>query len=389
MNQGRTVFAQMCAHLPVSSFRRCVERYQADRYVKSFSCWDQFLCMAFAQLTQRDSLRDTEACLRSLPGRLYHLGIRGNVARSTLADANEGRDWRTYADFAQVLITIARRLYQHDPLAAELAETVYAFDSTTIDLCLSLFPWAPFQKNKAAIKLHTLLDLRGSIPTVIHISDGRVGDVSMLPALEPEVGSFYIFDRGYMDFAQLNRFHEASAFFVIRAWKNLVYRRRYSRAVDRGTGLGCDQTIVLTGKESARRYPGTLRRIRYTDPERALRFVFLTNNFRIPPLTVAHLYKSRWEIELFFRWIKQHLRIRSFFGTSANAVKTQIWIAMSVYLLAAIVRKRLGLTVSLYSFLQVVGVTIFEKTPILQLFDQGRPNDILDDPANQLNLLDF
>src|SRR4051812_12135491 len=284
---------------------------------------------------------------------------------------------------------MARRLYQHDALAAELDETVYAFDSTTIDLCLSLFPWAPFQKNKAAIKLHTLLDLRGSIPTVIHISDGRVGDVSMLPALEPEVGSFYIFDRGYMDFAQLNRFHEAAAFFVIRAWKNLVYHRRYSRAVDRSTGLGCDQTIVLTGEESAKKYPGTLRRIRYTDPDRALRFVFLTNNFRIPPLTVAHLYKSRWEIELFFRWIKQHLRIRSFFGTSPNAVKTQIWIAMSVYLLAAIVRKRLGLQVSLYTFLQVLGLTVFEKTPILQLFEQGRSESIVSDPANQLSLLEF
>jgi transposase len=345
--------------------------------------------MAFAQLTQRESLRDTETCLRSLPGRLYHLGIRGNIARSTLADANEHRDWRTYADFAQVLIAMARRLYEHDPLAAELEETVYAFDSTTIDLCLSLFPWAPFQKNKAAIKLHTLLDLRGSIPTVIHISDGRVGDVTMLRALEPEAGSFYIFDRGYMDFAQLNRFQEAAAFFVIRAWKNLVYRRRYSHPVDRATGLRCDQTITLAGEGSAKKYPGMLRRIRYTDPERSLRFVFLTNNFRIPPLTVARLYKSRWEIELFFRWIKQHLRIRSFFGTSANAVKTQIWIAMSVYLLAAIVRQRLGLQVSLYSFLQVVGVTIFEKTPILQLFEQGRSAAILDGPANQLSLLEF
>ncbi len=389
MNQGRTVFAQLCQHLPASSFRRCVERYQADRYVKSFSCWDQFLCMAFAQLTQRESLRDIEACLRSLPGRLYHLGIRGSVARSTLADANEHRDWRIYADFAQVLIGVARHLYRHEPLAAELEETVYAFDSTTIDLSLSLFPWAPFQQTKAAIKLHTLLDLRGSIPTVIHITDGKAGDVTLLPALEPEAGSFYVFDRGYMDFAQLNRFHEAAAFFVIRAWKNLVYQRRYSHAVDPSTGLRCDQTIVLAGPASAQKYPGTLRRIRYIDPERCLRLVFLTNNFRLHPLTVARLYKSRWQIELFFRWIKQHLRIRAFFGTSANAVKTQIWIAMSVYVLAAIVRKRLGLEVSLYSFLQVLGVTMFEKTPIFQLFQESRDDSDRFTPANQLTLLDF
>src|SRR5271154_921796 len=261
MNQGRTVFAQLCQHLPASSFRRCVERYQADRYVKSFSCWDQFLCMAFAQLTQRESLRDIEACLRSLPGRLYHLGIRGSVARSPPAAANEHRDWRIYADFAQVLIGVARRLYRHEPLAAELEETVYAFDSTTIDPNPSLFPRAPFQQTKAAIKLHTLLDLRCSIPTVIHITDGKAGDVTLLPALEPEAGSFYVFDRGYMDFAQLNRFHEAAAFFVIRAWKNLVYRRRYSHSVDPSTGLRCDQTIVLAGHASAQKYPGTLRRI--------------------------------------------------------------------------------------------------------------------------------
>lgn len=389
MNQGRTVFAQLCEHLPTSSFRRCVERYRADRYVKSFSCWDQFLCMAFAQLTQRESLRDVEACLRSLSGRLYHLGIRGHVSRSTLADANEHRDWRAYADFAQVLIAMARRLYRDEPLAAELQETVYAFDSTTIDLSLSLFPWALFQKEKSAIKLHTLLDLRGSIPTVIHITDGRTGDVETLPLLRPEAGSFYIFDRGYMDFAELNRFHQAAAFFVIRAWKNLVFRRRYSHPVDRTSGLRADQTIVLTGRQTREKYPDALRRIRYIDPDRSLRLVFLTNNFTLPPLTVARLYKSRWEIELFFRWIKQHLRIRAFFGTSENAVKTQIWIALSVYLLAAIVRKRLGLDVSLYSFLQVLGLTVFEKMPIFQLFEQGRAAFIDSDPAKQLTLLEF
>ncbi len=389
MNQGRTVFSQLCAHLPASSFRRCVARYQSDRYVKSFSCWDQFLCMVFAQLTQRESLRDIEACLRSLPGRLYHIGIQGKVARSTLADANEKRDWRTYAEFAQVLIGIARRLYQHEPLAAELDETVYAFDSTTIDLCLSLFPWAPFQKGKAAIKLHTLLDLRGSIPTAVYITHGRIGDVSILPVLQPEAGSFYVFDRGYMDFAQLHRFQEASAFFVIRAWKNLDCRRRYSRPVDPSTGLRSDQTIVLAGRNSAKKYPSALRKIHYLDLERSLRLVFLTNNFTLPPLTIPRLYKSRWQIELFFRWIKQHLRIRAFFGISENAVKTQIWIAISAYVLAAIVKKRLGLKLSLYSFLQVLGVTIFEKTPILSLFDENRSDSPPNTPPNQLSLLDF
>jgi len=345
--------------------------------------------MAFAQLTQRESLRDIEACLRSLPGRLYHLGIHGNVARSTLADANEKRDWRTYADFAQVLIGIARRLYHDEPLAAELQETVYAFDSTTIDLCLTLFPWAPFEKGKAAVKLHTLLDLRGNIPSAIYITHGRTGDVSMLPALEPEPGSFYIFDRGYMDFEQLRRFQEAGAFFVIRAWKNLHYRRRYSREVDRDAGLRSDQTIVLAGKNSARKYPSALRKIHYVDPERLLRLVFLTNNFRLPALTVARLYKSRWQIELFFRWIKQHLRIRTFFGISENAVKTQIWIAISVYVLAAIVKKRLKLEMSLYSFLQVIAVTIFEKTPILELFEESRSHSSPEESANQLSLLGF
>lgn len=390
MNQGRTVFAQFCAHLPSSSFRRCVEHYRSERYVKKFSCWDQFLCMAFAQCTQRESLRDIEGALRSLPpGRLYHLGIRSQVARATLADANESRDWRTYADFAQVLIGMARRLYRDDTLAVQLAETIYALDSTTIDLCLSLFPWAPFQKSKAAIKLHTLLDLRGNIPSVIRISHGRTSDVSMLDHLPPEPGSFYVMDRGYVDFARFYRLHQAGAFFVTRAWKNLHCRRRYSRCVDGSTGLRSDHTIVLTGRYTKDLYLSPLRRVHYVDPERGLRLIFLTNNFLIPALTVAQLYKSRWQVELFFRWIKQHLRIKAFYGTSENAVKTQIWIAISVYLLAAIVKKRLALPVSLYSFLQVLGLNLFEKTPILQLF-QCQPSQLLmHDPANQLTLLDF
>ncbi|HET9180658.1 MAG TPA: IS4 family transposase [Candidatus Angelobacter sp.] len=390
MDQGRTVFAQFCAHLPSSSFRRCVLRYRAERYVKKFSCWDQFLCMAFAQCTQRESLRDIEAALRSLPpGRLYHLGIRGKVARATLADANESRDWRTYADFAQVLIGMARRLYREDALAVQLEQTVYALDSTTIDLCLSLFPWAPFQKSKGAIKLHTLLDLRGNIPSVIRISHGRVSDVSMLDHLQPEAGSFYVMDRGYVDFARFHRLHRAGAFFVTRAWKNLQCCRRYSHPVDSSTGLRSDQTIVLTGRYTKDLYLSPLRRVHYVDPERGLRLIFLTNNFLVPALSVAQLYKSRWQVELFFRWIKQHLRIKAFYGTSENAVKTQIWIAISVYVLAAIVKKRLGLSVSLYSFLQVLGLSLFEKTPILRLFQHETPELQHANPTNQLKLLDF
>lgn len=389
MNQGRTVFAQLCSHLPTSTFHRCVERYRAERYVKSFSCWDQFLCMLFAQFSHCESLRDIEACLCSAPGQLYHLGIRGNVARSTLADANENRDWRVYADYAQSLIGIARRLYGSEQLEVDLAETVYAFDSTTIDLCLSVFPWAPFQQDKAAVKLHTLLDLRGSIPTVIHITHGRIGDVSMLPALLPQAGSFYIFDRGYVDFAQMYRFETAAAFFVIRAWRNLCFRRRYSRPVDRQSGLRSDQTIALTGRYSLKRYPDALRRVHFVDPETARQLVFLTNNFALPALTIAQLYQSRWQVELFFRWIKQHLRIRAFYGTSENAVKAQIWIAISAYLLAAIVKKRLGLTVSLYRFLQFLSRRLFEKTPILRLFEDGLSQNEPTAECNQLNLIEF
>ena len=365
-------------------------RYGAERYVKKFSCWDQFLCLAFAQCTHRESLRDIEAALRSLPQqRLYHLGIRSEIARTTLADANETRDWRTYADFAQVLIGIARRLYGDDELTVQLQQTVYALDSTTIDLCLSLFPWAPFQRSKAAVKLHTLLDLRGNIPSVIRISDGRTSDVSMLDHLQAEAGSFYVLDRGYVDFTRLYRLHQCGAFFVTRAWKNLQSRRRYSHRVDTSTGLRSDHTIMLTGRYTKELYLSPLRRVHYVDPERGKRLVFLTNNFVIPALTVAQLYKSRWQVELFFRWIKQHLRIKVFYGHSENAVKTQIWIAISVYVLAAIVKKRLGLPVSLYSFLQVLGLSLFEKTPILQLFQRESPELETHTPANQLSLLDF
>jgi hypothetical protein len=384
------VFSQFCAHLPSSSFRRCVARYRADRYVKKFSCWDQFLCMAFAQCTHRESLRDIEGALRSLPHeRLYHLGIHGKVSRATLADANELRDWRAYADFAQVLITMARRLYSNQALVAQLDQTVYALDSTTIDLCLSLFPWAPFQKSKAAVKLHTLLDLRGNIPSVIRITHGRTSDVSMLDELQAEAGSFYVMDRGYIDFRRLYRLHQAGAFFVTRAWKNLQARRRYSHSVEPSTGLRSDHTIVLTGRYTKDLYLSPLRRVHYVDPERGLRLMFLTNNFVIPALTIAQLYKSRWQVELFFRWIKQHLRIQAFYGYSQNAVKTQIWIAISVYVLAAIVRKRLGLSVSLYSFLQVLGLSLFEKTPLLQLFQRDLPKQELANAPNQLMLLGF
>lgn len=390
MNDGQTVFSQFCAHLPSSSFRRCVARYDGQRYVKSFSCWDQFLCMVFAQCTQRESLRDIESALRSLPSsRLYHLGIRSQVSRSTLADANEHRDWRMYGDFAQVLIAMARRLYHDEALTVKLQETVYALDSTTIDLCLSLFPWAPFQRSKAAVKLHTLLDLRGNIPSVIRITHGRTSDVSMLDHLLPEAGSFYVMDRGYVDFTRLYRLQQAGAFFVTRAWKDLKYGRRYSHRVDTSTGLRSDQSIILTGRYTKDYYLSPLRRVHYVDPEQGLRLVFLTNNFAIPALSVAQLYKSRWQVELFFRWIKQHLRIKAFYGTSENAVKTQIWIAISVYVLAAIVKKRLGLSVSLYSFLQVLGLSLFEKTPILQLFQHESPDSQLCDPPNQLTLLDF
>ncbi len=368
MNTGRTVFSQVMDFLPLAAFRRCVGRYRGNYKVQHFSCLDQFLCMAFAQLTYRESLRDIESCLRARRPKLYHMGIRSRVSRSTLADANEQRDWRIYADFAQVLITIAKDLYASEDFGVELDSTVYALDSTTIDLCLALFPWARFRRTKGAIKLHTLLNLRGSIPEFIHISDGKLHDVNVLDILIPEPGAFYIMDRGYVDFARLYAMHQALAFFVTRAKRRFQFQRRYSRTVDKTTGLRCDQTIVLTGVDTARDYPEPMRRIVYFDAETDKRLIFLTNNFLLPPLTIALLYKARWRVELFFKWIKQHLRIKAFYGTSENAVKTQIWIAVAVYVLIAIMKKRLHLHQSLYTILQVLSVTIFEKTPVLRAF---------------------
>jgi Domain of unknown function (DUF4372)/Transposase DDE domain len=348
MHAGKLVFPQVMEFAPWHTFRRLVAKYRGGFNVRTFSCLDQFLCMAFAQLTYRESLRDIQACLGAQPAKLYHLGIRGNVTRSNLGDANELRDWRIHCEFAQALIRIARRLYAKEPLAVDLANTVYALDSTTIDLCLSLFPWAPFRETKAAIKLHTLLDLRGAIPTVIHISDGKLHDVNVLDILIPEPGAFYLMDRGYVDFARLYVLHQAGSFFVTRAKSNFKCKRIYSSPVDRGTGLICDQQVELTVFYSRRDYPERLRRIRYKDPETGKTLVFLTNHFGIPALTVCALYKSRWQVELFFKWIKQHLRIKHFFGTSENAVKSQIWIAVATYVLVAIVKKQLHLDLSLH-----------------------------------------
>src|SRR3984893_4113231 len=375
MHVGKLVFAQLMDHLPWKSFGRIVERYGGDHRVRDFSCANQFRCMAFAQLTYRESLRDIITCLRAHSAKLYHLGIRGAVARSTLADANEARDWRIYAEYAQHLIRIARRLYLNEPFGVDLKNTVYALDSTTIDLCLALFPWAPFRSTKAAIKLHTLIDLRGNIPSFIHISDGKLHDVNVLDELLPEPGAFYVMDRGYLDFERLHRLHLAGAFFVTRAKSNLKAKRRYSRAVDRSTGLICDQTITLSVFYSKVGYPEPLRRIRFkTDEGKTL--VFLTNNFELPALTITELYRCRWQVELFFKWIKQHLRIKAFFGTSENAVKTQVWIAVSVYVLVAIVRKRLSLDASLYEILQILSLTMFEKIPLDQLLAQTLSDQI-------------
>ena len=389
MNEGRMVFSQLMDHAPVHEFRRCVARYGADYRLRRFSCWDQFLCMAFAQLSFRESLRDIEACLRAAPTRLYHLGIRSQVSRSTLADANEKRDWRVYADFAQVLIRMARPLFVGESFGVDLDNTVYALDSTTIDLCLSLCPWAPFQRSRGAIKLHTLLDLRGSIPTFIRITHGRISDVSTLDQLPFEAGAFYVLDRGYLHFERLYKIQQANAFFVTRAWKNTQWARLQSRPIDQSTGLRCDQTIRLTGVDTQHTYPLPLRRIRYVEVETAHRLVFLTNHFGLAPLTIASLYRSRWRVELFFRWIKQHLRIKAFYGHSETAVRTQIWTAVAVYVLVAIVRKRLGLDISLYTFLQVLSVSLFEKTPILQAFQHTAADSQFRPSANQLNLFHF
>jgi transposase len=389
MNTGTTIFSQVMSFLPLHDFRKCIARYQGHYKVQSFSCMDQFLCMAFAQLTFRESLRDIESCLRSRHSKLYHMGIRSPISRSTLADANDNRDWRIYADFAQILIHQARELYLKDPFGIELDNTVYALDSTTIDLCLSLFPWAYFRKNKGAVKLHTLLDLRGSIPSFIDITDGKVHDLNVLDSLIPEAGSFYVMDRGYLDFLRLHTLHQAHAYFVIRAKSNLQCRRIYSRPIDRSTGLRCDQTITLTGFYSAIDYPERLRLIKFFDAEHDLRLTFLTNNFEINALTIAQLYKSRWKIELFFKWIKQHLRIKAFFGTSENAVKTQIWIAISMYVLVAIVKKRLNLKLSLYTILQILSVTIFEKTHILQALAETESIEKNTENDNQLMLFNL
>jgi hypothetical protein len=387
MHIGKLVFAQLMDHLPWKTFGRIIERYGGDRRVREFSCANQLRCMAFAQLTYRESLRDIETCLRAHSAKLYHLGIRGSVARSTLADANEARDWRIHAEVAQHLIRIARRLYVDEPFGVDLKNTVYALDSTTIDLCLTLFPWAPFRSTKAAIKLHTLIDLRGNIPSFIHISDGKLHDVNVLDELLPEPGAFYVMDRGYLDFERLHRLHLAGAFFVTRAKSNLKAKRRYSRAVDRSVGLICDQTITLTVFYSKAGYPEPLRRIRFkTDEGKTL--VFLTNNFVLPALTITELYRCRWQVELFFKWIKQHLRIKSFFGTSENAVKTQVWIAISVYVLVAIVRKRLALDLSLHEILQILSLTMFETTTLDQLLTLAAQDTIPSHSPNQLNLFE-
>ena len=387
MYSGQFIFSQVMAHLPMHTFRRCVNRYQGERYVKRFRCFDQYLVMAFAQLTSRESLRDIEACLRAHHNKLYHMGIRSTiVARNTLSKANEHRDWRIYADFAQSLIRTARPLYAEEDLGLDLDNTIYALDSSTIDLCLSVFPWALFRSTKSAIKLHTLLDLRGNIPTFIHISDGKLHDVNVLDILLPEPGAFYIMDRGYVDFERLFALNIAGAFFVIRSKSNTQYRRRYSRPVKKKGSVKCDQTIVLTGVKTTTDYPQPLRRVKYHDTQTGKTFNFLTNNFAIPAQTVADLYRNRWQVELFFKWIKQHLRIKSFFGTSENAVKSQIWIAISVYVLVAIIKKRLDLKADLYTILQVLSLTLFEKTSLEQILIGGGCMNENQDTANQLNL---
>ncbi len=389
MNSGRRIFAQLMDLLPIAEFRRCVDRYDGDYKVQSFSCLDQFLCLAFAQLTYRESLRDIETCLRAHQPQLYHMGFRGGISRNNLANANLQRDWRIYADFARVLIAQARTLYQHEPFGVELHETVYAFDSTTVDLCLSLFPWAQFRRRKSAVKLHTLLDLRGNIPTAVYVTGGQVNDVKLLDQLVLEAGAFYLLERGYVDYRRLYLITQALAFFVTRAEQNTRYRRCAWRGVDHSTGLRSDQTIRLTGPKSSRRYPAPLRRIHYFDVEKDLRLVFLTNNFQLQALTIAELYRARWQVELFFRRIKQHLRIRAFYGTSPNAVKTQVWVAISVYVLVAILKKQLQLDLSLYKILQILSVTIFEKSPILLAFSQYNDRISEPDPRIQLDLFNI
>ena len=388
MNSGKTIFAQLMDFVPTYEFRKCVDRYNGNHKVISFSCWDQYLCMAFAQLTYRESLRDIQVCLRATQSRLYHLGIRGKVSRNTLAHANQTRDWRIYADFAQILIAKARILYAADSFGIELDQAVYALDSTTIDLCLALFPWAKFRKRKGAVKLHTFLDLHGNIPTVIIITTGKVHDVNILDQLLIELGAVYIMDRGYLDFARLYKIHRASAFFVTRTKRNFSRTRLYSQPVDKATSVQCDQIVILKGHYAKKDYPEKLRRIRYFDSKNKKTFVFLTNNFVLPAITIADLYRCRWQVELFFKWIKQHLRIKAFYGTTENAVKTQIWIAISVYVLVAIVKKTLNLDHSLYTILQVLSLTLFEKEPIYQVLSNVSHTNQEGQLSNQANLFD-
>ncbi len=389
MNLGKTLFAQLMDFLPWKTFHRIVARHDGDRYVKSLTCADQFRVMAFAQLTYRESLHDIEVCLSAQVTKLYHMGLRQEIKRSTLADANETRNWLIHAEFAQRLIVQARKLYAGDSFGIELENTAYALDSTTIDLCLSLFPWALFRTTKSAVKMHTLLDLRGNIPSFIHISDGKLGDVKALDILVLEAGAIYVMDRGYLDFARLYVMYQAQAFFVTRAKSNTQLQRVYSAAVDRSTGIICDQTIALTGTTSHKDYPEHLRRIRFKDPETGKTLVFLTNNFALPATTICALYKARWQVELFFKWIKQHLRIKKFYGNTENAVKSQIWIAVSVYVLVAIVKKRLNLDASLYTLLQILSVTLFEKMPLQQAFPGSDYKSEQGDDCNQMNLFTF
>ena len=386
MNYGKTIFAQLMDFLPTHEFGQCVERYQGHYKIKSFTCWDQFLCMAFAQFTYRESLRDIQACLRGSQQKLYHMGFRGKVSRNTLAHANQVRDWRIYGDFAHILIAQARRLYAHEDFGVELEEAVYAFDASTIDLCLSVFPWAKFRQRKGAIKLHTLMDLRGSIPTLIFITHGKVHEINLLDELLFEPGAIYLFDRGYLDFARLYNIHQSPAFFIIRAKRNFRFRRLFSQPADKAKGIQADQIIQLHGFYSRRDYPDRLRRIRYFDAEKQKRLVFLTNNFALPALTIAELFRCRWKIELFFKWIKQHLRIKAFYGTSENAVKTQTWIAITIYVLVAIIKKVLKLEPSLYSMLQILSVTLFEKTPLFQVLSQTQPDQMETNSSKQLKL---
>ena len=388
MNSGKTVFAQVLEHFPYYEFSKCVDRYQGEYKVKSFSCLSQFLAMAFAQLTQRESLRDIETCLRAMQSKLYHIGFRGTISRNTLANANAQRDWRIYADFALTLIDTARRLYASEDFGVQLKKMVYALDSTTVDLCLSLFPWAKFRKHKAAVKMHTLLDLHGNIPSFIWITSGAIHDVNILDSLPIEAGAFYLLDRGYLDYSRLHNIHTSQAFFITRTKSNFQFRRLYSHPVKKSLGVICDQTVILTGFYAAKDYPDKLRRIRYHDKDTQKSLTFLTNNFSLAATTIARLFKCRWQIELFFKWIKQHLHIKAFYGTSSNAVKTQLWIAISTYVLVAILRKRMKINVPLYNILQILSVTLFEKSPLLQVLSEGNAEFDKEQLCNQLNLFD-